>query len=744
MTHSTKLKRALCICVGAQLVLCVALSPAALAQDAPTQQEREAAAKARQQQMFNEPKGGAFLQAEENSDRNIDAPKEVFNGCDAPKSAAGSAPSPRDRISGGKQDVIKQRSFAGTSLDEMDQSQVDDEALDCWYRIDGVWRQESVITLDKSKNPTEWYSKEPDILTLANGNYTTPMHIYVETFEGTDEKIAIRAALHANDPIVVTSTDGVALKDALTRGGPRKVYKFAGPGASKATEIVIGMTRTGRIRLSYAGHTFVRPKPGVSQVAAEEQLRSDDAFLLSYNLKNLKANRQGYDVVTQDAFRLLDSDKLPVFAEVDLKQYKISEQQIVPVGLTLIQENTQGTIYARSLITSQTQYQKTIGHSFGASVEVSASNPSQTASASTSVGFNYTKEQTEGMRSSSAEMQAMGFSRSKRYAMVVDHPYVTLSNPFIEAIDDARYTGNYARIVERFGTHYAYAVTYGSVGKLTQRFNKTEIADFMANNESHSFNAVVSVSNYEKSLQNSDTAQENENWTFVALGGNGSWDQGGFSTGDTPYPILLDLRPLDELLNPMNFPGEPKVYEQARAGLRAAIEKYMESKNNLLSAESVLPEIEGWELKVTQLICGSAGSEADSILELAGNLFLNTLSQPESGPFPPKKYLFSANFENARALKCPKGRWNINYAKRFYGTRQQLNQYRFRFRSELIELDYAGIFDPDDEIKGNSPNFGVPSSATPVGGIARGKGWRLPPGAEGTHLGLHWTFTRIR
>jgi len=246
-------------------------------------------------------------------------------------------------------------------------------------------------------------------------------------------------------------------------------------------------------------------------------------------------------------------------------------------------------------------------------------------------------------------------------------------------------------------------------------------------------------------FRNSNSVQENENWTFVALGGNGSWDQSGFATGDTPYPILLDLRPLDELLNPMNFPGEPEVYEKARAGLRAAIENYMNGKRNLLSAESMLPKVETWELTVTDLICGSAGGEVDGILDLAGNLLLRAIAQPKGGAFHPKKYLFSRNKDKngARTLKCPKGRFKLNYTKRFHGTRRQLNQYRFLMRAELLELDYAGAFDPDDNIRGNSPEFRVPPSTTAVGQTVRGS-WRLPAGPEKTHLGLHWYFKRIK
>ena len=59
----------------------------------------------------------------------------------------------------------------------------------------------------------------------------------------------------------------------------------------------------------------------------------------------------------------------------------------------------------------------------------------------------------------------------------------------------------------------------------------------------------------------------NEGGRFIAVGGNGSWDSGGYSRGDRVAPILLDLRPLDELLNPINFPDQPDIYTRVRAEL---------------------------------------------------------------------------------------------------------------------------------------------------------------------------------
>ena len=106
-----------------------------------------------------------------------------------------------------------------------------------------------------------------------------------------------------------------------------------------------------------------------------------------------------------------------------------------------------------------------------------------------------------------------------------------------------------------------------------------------------------------------------EGATFVAVGGNGSWDQNGYGTGSTPYPILLDLRPIDELLNPMNFPGEPQVYETVRQNLRRAILSHLRRAaprelNRLASLPEVKPPppkkvepVEMWSVYIRRAAC---------------------------------------------------------------------------------------------------------------------------------------------
>ncbi|MEO0872418.1 MAG: hypothetical protein AAFY19_10775, partial [Pseudomonadota bacterium] len=69
---------------------------------------------------------------------------------------------------------------------------------------------------------------------------------------------------------------------------------------------------------------------------------------------------------------------------------------------------------------------------------------------------------------------------------------------------------------------------------------------------------------------------------FRAVGGTGSYSPEGNATG-IPYPILADLRPLHELLNPLNFPGQPEVYGEVRERLREGISNYLARNSRSLS-----------------------------------------------------------------------------------------------------------------------------------------------------------------
>lgn len=531
-------------------------------------------------------------------------PGDVFAGCDDRASVAAPGGSPRERVDAAapRVDRITQRSFASLSLDDVDAGVPDEMASLCWARLDGVWRETGTITLDRARDDsTAWGSDARELVSMANGSYTTPRFVVI--VETADPATGLHLATGLEDTPFVRfeSNDGLDLREVLERGGPVKTYHATAPFAYGST-LTLDVSRTGRARLSLNGALFVRPEPSASRAGADSRIPIDDAFLLGANLENLAASRRGYDIVTQDPFLLLQNDKEEVFAPVDPRMYSITERRAVPVGFTFVQEGQQGTVFHRTLVASERDVQRTSTHTFGGSLDAnipSAKTPGLSVFEA-SAGYAATTSAMTSMRNSNSVAQAVAYSRYKQYALVLDHPYVTLSSAFIDAIEDARRFHRYQALIARFGTHYPYAVTYGATAKMTQQFTEETYAREERLEEGFSAQAGVKVFGIGGSAHHSELAGKHtgtrgtvgsEGATFVAVGGNGSWDQGGYSAGGTPYPILLDLRPIYELLNPMNFPGEPEVYQRVRANLKRAVVAYLEANTSALSTDSMLPDV---------------------------------------------------------------------------------------------------------------------------------------------------------
>ena len=532
-------------------------------------------------------------------------PGDVFAGCDDPVAVAAPGASPRERIDAAapRVDRITQRSFASLSLDDIDAGVPAEMASLCWARLDGVWRETGTITLDRSRDdPGVWGSDSPELVSMANGNYTTPRFVVI--VETADPATGLQLATGLDEmPFVrFESHDGLDLRDVLQRGGPVKTYRATAPFAYGKT-LTLDVSRTGSVRVWLDGAQFVRPQPSASRAEADSRIRIDDAFLLGANLENLAASRRGYDVVRQDPFLLLQNDMEEVFAPVDPRMYSITERRAVPVGLTFLQDGQQGTVYRRTLVASEFELQQTSTHTFGRSVDANIPSTKMPGVSvfEASYGYQATQSAMSSMQQSNSVAQAAAYSRHKQYALVLDHPYVTLSGAFVDAVEDARRFHRYQALIQRFGTHYPYAVTYGATAKMTQLFTEESYAEQERSEEGFSENGGAKVFGSGGSAHHSELAGRstgtrgtvgNEDATFVAVGGNGSWDQGGYSAGGTPYPILLDLRPIYELLNPMNFPGEPEVYQRVRTNLKRAVVAYLETNTTALSTDSMLPKVE--------------------------------------------------------------------------------------------------------------------------------------------------------
>jgi len=538
-------------------------------------------------------------------------PEAAFAGCETviAKTRAYSSPRERKEEAPTRVDAFSGREFASLSADQLRGSLGGDEIESCWFRLDGVWREDTMVALDTNFVPDGWAGTRPELVHLAHGTYATPMHIYVRPSPDRKDELRVNRVDHAGEPAIYSSKDGVTLERLLQERGLRKVYTASRstPIDGLAQQMTIDVTQTGYLRLRIGATTFLRPAPGtVAKVSGS------DPFMIGYTMENLRASRAGYDVTSQNPDRLFQNSMAEVFDFATDRGAVIDQRRVIPLGLTLIKEETQGTVFYTTSVSSERDFQRMSKSSFGNSTRIGVSAEAGTrakdgggpaASVSGDVGGGWggdnAKSQFSALKTSGSVAEETGYMRFKKLALVVDPPYARLTDRFIDAVADARRHGDFNELIRKFGTHYPHAITYGAAGRLSQRISAKamqkhrETTSSSSSNENVSF-LVGNTSAYRASQNQTGASIKESNEfgerIFDAVGGNGSWDQNGFSAGDAHYPILADLRPLSDLLNPINFPEQPEIYVGLRRRFALAIEQYIIAKASLSEA-SLIPEI---------------------------------------------------------------------------------------------------------------------------------------------------------
>jgi hypothetical protein len=429
----------------------------------------------------------------------------------------------------------------------------------------------------------------------------------------------------------------------MRRAGPAKTY-VATEHFPYGNQIRISVPDSGRVQLTVGNQPYQRPEPLLSAKDASGQDPMMQAFLLSQTLSFLDASRRGYDIATQDPFYLYENNKQPVFAAASRDQVYLQDQKVIPANLHYLPDSAQGTIYRKSLITSEQDVQQTASQTLGASLKYGTTpgNPEGLGGAS----FSHTKSSSSSMSQSNTKAQAVGYSRQKKYALVLDHAFTELSPDFIDAVGRAQREHRYQALINQFGTHYPYAVTYGANARMTMDLDEDAYASRIGESSGFSASAGATVYGVKGEVNVSEQASTstgmkgsmaNEKVTFVAVGGNGSWDQNGYSAGEDHVPILLDLRPISELLNPINFPGRPDIYVTVRKNLDQAIDRHLVTfvRNDPISTENwtdgiepfrpKVEHVERWFVYVRRVWCTGPGSERvksalASRLSITGNV----------------------------------------------------------------------------------------------------------------------------
>ena len=458
----------------------------------------------------------------------------------------------------------------------------------CWARLDGVWQDDSLIRFDDGVEISSWAGDQPNLKNLAHGNYTDTKLVVILPGSDTDREISVIDAFDNSIRSTFTSIDDTPLTEALKIRGPRKVYK-ASKDSGLGTELIIDVDINGFVRLRMDNTIYRRPSPGLIASFETNDFNIDAPFVYNANLDNVVASRSGYDISSADPFDLVGTAKKEVFKEIFGRECRILEKRTVPLGFDLVPATDQGMLYAREFSRSETQLQNSISAAFGGKARVGV-NSAIIPGPSASAGVDVTASIAQDMRENQFSSRAVGYSMTKKYAIVVDHPYIELSNDFRAAIEDARRYGDediryYEDIITKFGTHYPYAVTYGANAELSVELSESETYERLDIGASARVEGEVeavkgAVSGYAAAAAELGTATSNmtgeERSMFRAVGGNGSWDEKGYAAGERAAPILLDLRPLDQLLNPLNYPGQPEVYEGVRTKLRAKIKDYLD------------------------------------------------------------------------------------------------------------------------------------------------------------------------
>jgi hypothetical protein len=694
--------------------------------------------------------------------------ERTFRGCEIPDNAnqlmaaVGPASDPRDRITGRQFAPVAGSGSAGALPDEGDA---------CWTRLDGVWVENKDVNFDTSRNDGSAWDVDGTALTgLLHGNYTSRDTLFIAPGDSENE-LWVMSGVNDVSFTRFVSSDDQTVAGLIGNTQDRKVYQAETRNGLGST-LTLDYTAGGDLRMRLGNRQFLRPTPLV-----ESDLSIDDVFVIQYQTDNFAANLKGYDVLTQDPFLLMNNEKSEVFARRGRDEYRIQEKYAVPLGFTLRNELLQGNVYRRTTVSSESELQNANSSGFGVNANYSASGAvnsalalvpgaGQVADTGFSVGYSSTKSSMATMRQNNTLAQVVGYSRAKSYAIIAEHADSKLSSDFLTAIGDAKDEGNYRQLIDRFGTHYAYAVTYGASAKMTQDISTEAFSQALIEEQGNRFEAEArvvgsSIGGFNEGMSSvgNRTAGEigNEGGRFVAVGGNGSWDSGGYSRGDRVAPILLDLRPLDELLNPINFPDQPEVYTRVRAELAQAINGYLAGQTRPLSNERLIskvtwtpapvepepdPEkvepIEEWLVYVRHIDCTKPGPGTTN--GASGSVTISATG-PRSDFAPQKQLKVDCKWkESKRSTYSYGGGGNIPGLLRLRGTRAEMKQYRLNF-------DFSWQYDGAVRGKNRTDKRSLNSTPMQGSGLAPDKShtttWVIGPNGR-PQLKLYLRVKRIK
>jgi hypothetical protein len=176
-----------------------------------------------------------------------------------------------------------------------------------------------------------------------------------------------------------------------------------------------------------------------------------------------------------------------------------------------------------------------------------------------------TEAKVENMYENQQTVSHFGYFSSD-FAVMLDKQNVALTPEFISDVNALVRSRqpDYAFFLERWGTHYVHAATFGQTGQLLTTFTSSQVSQMHSSGVDVSTAVSVGVSfdgmGASAGVDVDDAKAQSEKMHSLMGGEVGEWTCTGGSTcdgkqssaGNAP-PVLLDLRPISDLVGPPFF-----------------------------------------------------------------------------------------------------------------------------------------------------------------------------------------------
>lgn len=244
------------------------------------------------------------------------------------------------------------------------------------------------------------------------------------------------------------------------------------------------------------------------------------------------------------------------------------------------------------------------------------------------LGFNFGGEGPNGSFSENEEFRnavtsavsdsfglTVSTARALTHVHVLDKARIRLDPIFVSRVEELLNaisqdeTPGITRFLDAFGTHFANAITFGGQYFMERRFTKTGMMKKLEAGVSVGVDASIGFgpftaginANEKDDVSNSVKRNTEDEKVIVRTVGGELSVPNGFHLAGKPVPIMMDLRPLTDLLNPIFFPDTDRnLLAQLRDQIFVTVfEK--SNKSDIFSSASRLPATV-FEIKISDVV----------------------------------------------------------------------------------------------------------------------------------------------